>query len=148
MTSVLKLYIDNRPVSLVPEPRLKNGDALVPLHAFSKTVGAEVKNIDDSGGLTICKGDICIPIDVSNTNIVSIKDVIYVPLADFADTLGLQWRIKNNALWVTSSAVEHIGLSIGDQPPDFTLPDLYTGESVFLKDHYGKKTVFFMWASW
>ena len=148
MTSVLKLYIDNRLVSLVPEPRLKNGNALVPLHAFSKTVEAEVKTIEDSGGLTICKGDICIPIDVSNTNIVSIKGVIYAPLADFADALGLQWRIKDNALWVISSDVDHIGLGIGDRPPDFTLPDLYTGESVSLKDHYGKKTVFFMWASW
>ena len=148
MTSVLKLYIDNRLVSLVPEPRLKNGDALVPLHAFSKTVGAEVKTIDDSGGLTICKGDICIPIDVSNTNIVSINDVIYAPLATFAESLGLRWQMKDDALWVISSDVDHIGLSIGDRPPDFTLPDLYTEESVSLKDYYGKKTVFFMWASW
>ena len=148
MTSILKLYIDNRLVSLVPEPRLKKGDALVPLHAFSKTVGAEVKNIDDSGGLTICKGDICIPIDVSNTNIVSINDVIYAPIATFAEPLGLRWQMKDDALRVTSSAAEHIGLSIGDRPPDFTLPDLYTGESVSLKDYYGKKTVFFMWASW
>ena len=41
-----------------------------------------------------------------------------------------------------------VGLSIGHAPPAFTLPDLFTGEQVFLSDFLGKKTAFFMWASW
>ena len=41
-----------------------------------------------------------------------------------------------------------IGLSIGHAPPAFTLPDLYSGEQVSLSDFLGKKTAFFMWASW
>jgi hypothetical protein len=41
-----------------------------------------------------------------------------------------------------------IGLGIGHAPPSFTLPDLYTGELISLSDFRGKKTVFFMWASW
>ena len=41
-----------------------------------------------------------------------------------------------------------IGLSIGHMPPAFTLPDLYTGEMISSSDFLGKKTAFFMWASW
>ena len=41
-----------------------------------------------------------------------------------------------------------IGLSIGHAPPAFTLPDLYSGEMISLSDFLGKKTAFFMWASW
>jgi hypothetical protein len=147
MTSALKLYIDSEPASLAPAPMLKNGDVLVPLHAFSKAVEAEVKALESTGKFAVCKGDLCIPID-DNANIVSIEDIVYVPLSAFADVLGLSWKIENNILLVTSSAAEHTGLGIGDHPPDFTLPDSYTGELVSLKDYRGKKAVFFMWASW
>lgn len=41
-----------------------------------------------------------------------------------------------------------VGLGIGHAPPAFTLPDLFTGEQVSLSDFRGKKTAFFMWASW
>lgn len=41
-----------------------------------------------------------------------------------------------------------VGLGIGHAPPAFTLPDLYSGELVSLSDFRGKKTAFFMWASW
>ena len=41
-----------------------------------------------------------------------------------------------------------VGLSIGHAPPAFTLPDLYSGELISSRDFLGKKTAFFMWASW
>ena len=41
-----------------------------------------------------------------------------------------------------------VGLSIGHAPPAFTLPDLFTGEMISSSDFRGKKTAFFMWASW
>ena len=41
-----------------------------------------------------------------------------------------------------------VGLGIGHAPPAFTLPDLYTGELISSSDFFGKKTAFFMWASW
>ncbi len=41
-----------------------------------------------------------------------------------------------------------VGLSIGQAPPAFTLPDLYSGEMISSSDFLGKKTAFFMWASW
>lgn len=148
MTSVLKLYIDSELASLTPAPRLKNGETLVPLYAFSKAVGAEVKTLKDSGKLAVCKGDLCIPLDDSSANTVSIDGVIYAPLAAFAGPLGLRWQMEDDTLRVTFSSTEHTGLGIGDRPPDFTLPDLYTGELVSLRDYRGRKTVFFMWASW
>lgn len=148
MISVHKFYIDDRPVSLTPAPRLKNGEVLVPLQAFSEAVGAEVKTLDGSGRLAICKGDLCIPLDVSGANAVSIGGVIYAPLAVFAGSLGLRWQMEDDALQVTSSAIDHIGLGVGDYPPNFTLPDLYTGELVSLRDYRGKKAIFFIWATW
>jgi len=144
----LKLYIDSEPVTLAFAPKLKNGEALVPIHTFSQIVGAEVKTLEGSGQPTICKNDLCIPVNISGANAVSIDGVIYVPLSEFASPLGLSWRIDDNALKITSSEVGSAGLGIGDYPPDFTLSDLYTGESVSLKDYRGKKAVFFMWASW
>ncbi len=41
-----------------------------------------------------------------------------------------------------------VGLSIGHAPPAFTLPDLYSGEMISSSGFRGKKTAFFMWASW
>lgn len=41
-----------------------------------------------------------------------------------------------------------VGLSIGHAPPAFTLPDLFTGKMISSSDFFGKKTAFFMWASW
>ena len=41
-----------------------------------------------------------------------------------------------------------VGLGIGHAPPAFTLPDLYSGEMISSSDFRGKKTAFFMWASW
>lgn len=46
------------------------------------------------------------------------------------------------------SELNDIGLSIGQVPPAFTLPDLYSGEMISSSDFRGKKTAFFMWASW
>ena len=147
-TSVPKFYIDRELTPLTPVPRLINGEALVPLHAFSQAVGAKVKTFEGSEKLTICKGDLRIPLDVSGADSVSIDGVVYASLAAFADVLGLRWQMADDTLSVTSSVIDHTGLCVGDRPPDFTLPDLYTGERVSLKDYQGKKTVFFMWGTW
>lgn len=147
--NVLKLSIDGQPVTLTPAPRLQHGEVLVPLHAFSEAVGAEAKALPGSEQLAVCKGDLCIPLRQAET--VSIDGVVYAPLTAFGEPLGLRWRTEADALRVTSgtsSAGGQIGLGIGDRPPDFTLPDLYTGEPVSLSDYRGRKAVFYMWASW
>jgi hypothetical protein len=146
---VLKLYLDGRQMTLTPAPRLQHGEVLVPLHAFSKVVGAEAKTLPGSEQLAVCKGDLCIPLKGAET--VSIDEVTYTPLTAFGEPLGLRWRTEADALRVTSEtsgAGGRTGLGIGDRPPDFTLPDLYTGEPVSLSDYRGRKAVFYMWASW
>ena len=60
-----------------------------------------------------------------------------------AHTLSGEESVKN-----LEPELNDVGLSIGHAPPVFTLPDLYTGELVSLSDFLGKKTAFFMWASW
>ncbi|MFQ6042502.1 MAG: peroxiredoxin family protein, partial [Candidatus Poribacteria bacterium] len=109
---------------------------------------AEVKTLDSSGRLVICKGDLCLSLDINGADVVSIDGIVYASLATFARTLGFSWRMEDDALQVTSSAIDHIGLGVGDYPPNFTLPDLYTGELVSLRDYRGKKAIFFIWATW
>ncbi len=143
---VLKLHLDGRPVTLTPAPRLENEEVLVPLRAFCEGVGAEAKTLPGSEQLAICKGDLCIPLRQAET--VSIGGVTYAPLTAFGEVLGLRWRTEADTLRVTSGVGDRAGLGIGDRPPDFTLPDLYTGDPVSLSDYRGRKAVFYMWASW
>jgi hypothetical protein len=143
---VLKLHLDGRPVTLTPAPRLENREVLVPLHAFCEVVGAEAKVSPGGRQLAVCKGDLCIPLKQAET--VSIDGVVHAPLAAFGEALGLRWQTEGETLRVTSGAGGRIGLGIGDRPPDFMLPDLYTGNPVSLSDYRGKKAVFYMWASW
>ena len=117
-------------------------------HAFCEAVGAEAKTLPGGGQLAVCKGDLCIPLNVGKTETVSIDEITYAPLTAFGEPLGLLWQTEADTLRVTSGAGERTGLGIGDRPPDFTLPDLYTGEPVSLSDYRGKKAVFYMWASW
>ncbi|OGG46438.1 MAG: hypothetical protein A3F84_15355 [Candidatus Handelsmanbacteria bacterium RIFCSPLOWO2_12_FULL_64_10] len=143
---VLKLYLDGRPAPLTPAPRLENGEVLIPLHTFCEAVGAEAKALDGGGQLAVCKGDLCIPLKQAET--VSIDGVVYAPLTAFGEPLGLRWQAEGDSLRVTSGAGDRTGLGIGERPPDFTLPDLYTGEPVSVSDYRGRKAVFYMWASW
>jgi len=144
--NIPKLSIDGQPVMLTPAPRLQRGDILVPLHAFSEVVGAEAKTLPGSDQLAVCKGDLCIPLE--QAEIISIGGVTYAPLTAFGKPLGLLWRTEGDTLRVISGAGNQTGLGIGDRPPDFTLPDLYTGKPVSLGDYRGRKAVFYMWASW
>ena len=143
---VLKLYLDGRAVALSPEPRLDNkGSTRIALHAFCRAVGAEAKTLD-GGPLAVCKGDLCIPLGPEDT--VSTEGTVYARLEAFGEALGLAWTVEGDALRVTSGKGVQTGLGIGQRPPDFALPDLLTGERVSLSDYWGRRAVFYMWASW
>ena len=142
---VLKLVLDGRHAALASAARFDKGRVLVPIRAFCEAVGAEAKVLDGGGPLAVCRGDLCIPLDGDT---VSVNGEIFAPLTAFGEPLGLRWEVEGDALRVTSAQAVRTGLGIGSRPPDFTLPDLTTGESVSLGDYRGRKAVFYMWASW
>jgi hypothetical protein len=143
---MLDLTLNGKPVALDPGPRVESGAVTVPLHAFVGILGAEAKRLEAGGPLAVCKGDLCIPIEEEVTAVEG--GTLYAPLAAFIEPLGFQWQVSGRVLALSEAKETDRGLGIGDRPPGFTLPDLYTGEPVSLGDHLGKKAVFYMWASW
>lgn len=142
----LDVSIDGEKVGI---PAVVQGDEVfVALDTFCKAVNAEAKTLEANGPLAVCRDDLCIPLNVSGTeDTVTVEGVLFGRLAAFGDPLGLKWTQNNGSLVVTSGQAAS-GLGIGNTPPPFTLPDLYSGEAVSLSDYRGKKTVFYMWASW
>ncbi len=145
----LTVILDGQPVPLTPGPRLDRDNVLVPLYTFAEAVGAEAKTLDNNGPLAVCKEDLCIPLNTGEEVTVSINGTLYAPLDAFGEPLGLRWQREDGVLRVTTAGKgEQSGLGMGSRPPEFTLPDLYSGDPVSTSDYRGKKTVFYMWASW
>ncbi len=142
----LELTLNGRPVALDPGPRFIDDVVVVPLHALTAILGAEAKRLEEAGPLAVCKGDLCIPLD--GEVMTTVDGTLYAPLAAFIGPLGYQWQVKGEVVSLVEAKETGRGLGIGDRPPGFTLPDLYTGKPVSLGDYLGKKAVFYMWASW
>ena len=142
----LTVELNGREVSLAAQKRA--GEILVPLDGFCDLIGAEAKEID-GGPFAVCRGDLCIPLNVSDTrDTIMVDGVLFGRLDAFGGPLDLEWHLDNGTLSIQSKKDSTVGLGAGDQPPPFTLSDLYTGQSVSLSDFQGKKTAFYMWASW
>ena len=145
----LVLQLNGEPLAFHPAPVLDDKRILVPLHRFTEAVGAEAKVLENDGPLVVCREDLCIPLNGGEDSTLEIGGVLYGNLAAFGGPLGLHWEVSMDTLKVhTSGSQEKAGLGIGDLPPVFELPDLYTGEPVSPIAYRGKKTVFYMWASW
>lgn len=153
----LTLVVDGEEVVLTQSPRREcsnrdsptreGGDrVLVPVHAFSEALGAEAKDLNGNGSLAVCKADLCIPLSEEET--VSIEGEVFAYLSAFGKELGLQWQLADATLTVRTEGRVATGLAVGSRPPVFELPDLSTGSTVSSADYVGKKTVFFVWASW
>ena len=140
----LELLIDGRSSALVPGPRLEREKVLVPVHAFSAALGAQVRVLEGSEQLVFCLGDLCVPI----LEKISLQGEHFTPLAELAEALSLGWQLEGPVLQVRTDGSGDTGLGIGMRPPAFELPDLYTGETFSQHDYKGKKAVFYMWASW
>jgi len=138
----IEVILDDQPVALKPAVRLNGNDVWVPARALSEVIGAEVKKVN--GQWALCKGDLCILLAADKSE----DGDVFIELADVAEPLGLNWEIEAQTLHLTWGQAVEAGLGIGQRPPEFTLPDLYTGEPVSLSAYRGKKTVFYMWASW
>jgi|GEM_PF-746262 hypothetical protein len=145
----LVFQLDGQAVAMQPGPRLDGDQILVPLNRFAEAVGAEAKVLENGGPLAVCRDDLCIPLNGTDSSTVEIEQVLYARLGAFGEPLGLRWEVSADTLRVRSSSTQvQAGLGIGDMPPAFSLPDLYTGRPVSNSDYKGKKTVFYMWASW
>jgi hypothetical protein len=143
----LQLVLDGESLGLMP---LRDGDRiLVPAEAFAASVGAEMKRLTEQGPLSICRGDLCIPLDRDGAETVEVNGTIYAPIEAFAGPLELQWTTSSDRLQVWSAARSaEEGSGVGDLAPDIELPGLLSTERVSLSQFRGRRTVFFVWASW
>ncbi len=142
----IALIVDGQQVAVTPSPRRDGDRVLVPLAAFAETVGAEAKELDGNGRVGICRDDLCIPLEAGDRRTVDGNDFAY--LSSFGEALGLHWTLGDDTLRVAQRASTARGLAVGTRPPVFQLPDLATEELVSSDAYVGRKTVFYMWASW
>ena len=143
----LVLQLDGQSVVIDPGPRRDGDHILVPLLSFAEAVGAEAKVLENNGPLAVCRDDLCIPLNGGSTT--EIDDIVFARLSAFGELLGLSWEVGEDTLRIQRSASQRrFGVGIGDRPPEFTLPDLYTETPVSLQEYRGRKTAFYMWASW
>lgn len=145
--STLSVSIDGQPSQV---PAIVKDDAVfVALHDFCQSVNAEAKTLAEGGPLAVCREDLCIPLNVADRpDTMTVDGVLFGRLDAFAEPLGFTWAVKEGALSVMTEQMVSVGLGIGHKPPAFVLPDLYNRASVSIDDYLGKKTVFYMWASW
>ena len=143
----MQLVLDGQSLDLAP---VMDGDrVLVPAQAFAVSVGAEVKRLTEQGPLSICRGDLCIPLDGDGEETVEVNGTIYVPIEAFAGPMGLQWSASSGRLlvWASGKSAE-AGSRVGDLAPDIELPGLFSPERVSLSQFRGRRAAFFVWASW
>ncbi|NKB69917.1 MAG: hypothetical protein GKR89_22825 [Candidatus Latescibacteria bacterium] len=133
-----------RPLGWTSAAFVVDGQVWIPVHLFSAAVGAEAKVPAGLDQLAVCRGDLCIPLGRTQ----KMEEVVYAPLEDVAAPLGVKGNVVGTTLVLDLGLKEVEGLGVGDRPPSFALPDLYSGETIAVDDFTGKKTAFYMWASW
>jgi hypothetical protein len=140
----LQVRLDGGAVELAPAVREREGVVWVPAQAFSEAIGAECKEI--GGQWAVCREDLCISLTSWETE--EVEEVLFARLDAFAEPLWLEWSVEGGILAVVGGQERVSGLGVGQTPPAFELPDLFSGELVSSGSFRGKKTFFYMWASW
>jgi hypothetical protein len=140
-----QLFINGQSQSLPTAPALVDNAVWFPLQSAAKLVEAELQETPD-GTPMLCQGDLCVRLEEDDRR--SIDGHPCVALQSLAHSFGLEWNLKATDLYISMTDRKMSGVSMGMRPPNFTLPDLYTGEPVSLNDFIGKKAIFYMWASW
>jgi|TARA_B110000495_G_C22792770_1_gene463338 hypothetical protein len=137
----LTVHIDGRVTDITAEAI----DEVIWLDApsFAHAVGAEFKKLEH-GPWAVCRGDLCIALEASDLRLQG----PYMALAAIAKPLQLKWELALQTLEVTGETSAEQGTGFGHIPPAFSLPDLHTGELVSSSSFSGRKTFFYMWASW
>lgn len=123
------------------------GRVLAPVAVLCDALGAEYKRLDGLDHPAVCRGDLCIPLDAVTEDTRDVDGLVHVWVDSISDPLGLSVTVDEREVTVMTTQPKE-GLGAGDRPPAFTLPDLFTGETVSTSDYAGRKTVYYMWASW
>lgn len=143
----LVLWVDGVEVASDPRPIRDDSGIQIPLEIFSEAIHATLQEIGVDGGIALCRGELCVPIDTGSRR--DIGGIDYVSLDLFGEAFGLRWWETDEELRVETKGMRDMeGLDTGQVAPGFTLPDMYTGELVSSETFRGRKTLFFMWASW
>ena len=141
----LTVFIDGRAAEF--DARVIDGAPWVAAEGFAHALDIEFKRLD-AGPWAVCRGDLCIALEDRDWR--EVDGAKWLALAAVAEPLQLSYAVADGVLRLSNDAVAGAdnGFAIGQVPPAFSLPDLYTGELVSSASYRGKKTFFFMWASW
>ena len=144
---ILSIEMPNQQGTISLSARFDGQSVYVPLESFSREIGAEAKTVDGDGLWAVCKADICVPLD-SSSDTTTYEGTLFANLDAFVEPMGYRWMVAGDILKVISASSDMPGMGVGQLPPSFVLPDLFTGQSISNREFLGKKAVFFMWASW
>ncbi len=105
------------------------------------------------GMIGLCKGDICVPVQLDNED-HAIRDsdqlMVDAELVAAAISSKAEWLISGKTLRFVpeDQVVLDTVVKAGDVIPDFALPSISDGKMVSLSSFRGKRVLLFMWASW
>ena len=142
----LSLNVDGRAINSEVKPLETDSDVLVPIDQFASAIGAELKHVGSDEVLSLCKNDRCVPIDADSR--CEIEGISFVDLHSIGGAIGLSWTSDNETLRVVTDDDVDVNAVVRRIVPTFSLPDMYTGEPISTGSFRGRKTAFFMWASW
>ena len=91
-------------------------------------------------------GDLCILLAASEIQVL--HEVCFVLIDACAAPLDLRWSVEGGVLSVLEGRQGESGLGLGQVPPFFELPDLFSGELVSSASFRGRNPCFYLWASW
>ena len=142
----LALIVDGVSVDGSPDPVESDSLVLVPIEPFAAAIGAEVKDLGTAGAFALCLDERCVPIGAESLR--TIDGDGFADVASFAEALGLSYSVSDHELRVNTSESSRSDGGVGRIAPTFTLTDMRTGEPVLTDFSRGRKTVFYVWASW
>ena len=113
----------------------------MPPAALRTGFGAYVRRLDD-GRQALCRDELCAPLGADQWRAADGG----VALEAVCAALDLEALPRGGVLRL--QARRPAGLGVGARPPAFSLPPLAGGAEVSPAHFYGKRAIYYMWASW
>jgi hypothetical protein len=154
----LEILINGQSITLKSPPVRKDGHWLVPLEAFSEQIGAKVEYPEGANMAAICGtggdasgGELCVQLRFGDgaKGAFRLDGIAYAMPTAIVEPFGFQVHTPstNRIEIVRGNGMVGIENAIGHLAPELTLPDL-DGKPRRFSDFRGKKTLFYVWASW